>query len=150
MKLLDVNIVLAAHRQDHPHHALVRPWFDEILASDERFAVPDVVWLSLVRIATHRRVFTVPSDLDSVRAFIDAVRDQPNHVTLVPSPQHLDWFTQLCKLADATGDLAPDAYLAALAIENGSTLVSMDRDFARFPGLQWETPRAQPPQPGRT
>lgn len=140
MRLLDVNVVLAAHRQDHPHHAAVRPWFDQLLSGDERFGVPDLVWLSLVRIATHRRVFSVPSDLASVDAFIRSVQDQPNHVPLVPSAQHLDLFVQLCRLSDATGDLVVDAYLAALAIENGSTLVSLDRDFARFPGLTWERP----------
>jgi len=36
------------------------------------------------------------------------------------------------------GDLVTDAYLAALAIETGATLVSADRDFGRFPGLRWQ------------
>jgi predicted nucleic acid-binding protein len=30
MHLLDVNIVLAAHRDDHPHYPSVRPWFDDL------------------------------------------------------------------------------------------------------------------------
>jgi uncharacterized protein len=38
--LLDVNVVLAAHRDDHPHHFLVRRWFDALLSSDDPSTVP--------------------------------------------------------------------------------------------------------------
>lgn len=44
-------------------------------------------------------------------------------------------FVRLCREAGAKGDLVPDAYLAALAIETGSEWVTTDRDFARFSGL---------------
>ena len=37
---------------------------------------------------------------------------------------------------DLSARLYPDAYLAALAISNGWRLVSFDRDFERFGGLQ--------------
>lgn len=43
--------------------------------------------------------------------------------------------------AGARGNLVTDAYLAALAIESGCELVSMDRDFSRFEGLSWTVPR---------
>jgi predicted nucleic acid-binding protein len=39
-----------------------------------------------------------------------------------------------------------DAHLAALAIEHGLLLCSIDGDFARFPGLLWQNlllPRAR-------
>ena len=35
-----------------------------------------------------------------------------------------------------------DAHLAALATEHQATLCSTDADFARFPGLKWESPLA--------
>lgn len=34
-----------------------------------------------------------------------------------------------------TGNLVPDAQLAALAVELGVAVVSADSDFARFPGV---------------
>jgi len=58
--LLDVNVVLAAHRRDHPHHGTVRPWFDRLAADDEPFTVPVVVWASFLRLATNRRILIVP------------------------------------------------------------------------------------------
>jgi predicted nucleic acid-binding protein len=49
-------------------------------------------------------------------------------------------FEQLCRESDASGDLAADAYLAALAVEQGADLISLDRDFARFAALRWRKP----------
>ena len=39
-----------------------------------------------------------------------------------------------------SGNLMPDAMLAALAIEHGVTLYSTDTDFAKFRELRWENP----------
>ncbi len=35
-----------------------------------------------------------------------------------------------------------DAWFAALAIEQGCTLITYDRDYARFPDLDWRRPCA--------
>ena len=43
------------------------------------------------------------------------------------------------KPAPTVGDI-PDAYLAALALEKGTELITTDRGFARFPGLKWKHP----------
>ncbi len=138
--ILDVNVVLAAHRGDHQAFSEVRPWFDRLTTGEDRFGVPDPVWASFVRISTSRRIFEVPTPLEDSFAFMWSVRAQPNHVGVVPGSRHLAIFEQLCRDGDATGDLVPDAYLAAIAIELGSELVSLDRDFARFPVLRWRRP----------
>jgi toxin-antitoxin system PIN domain toxin len=140
VRLLDVNVVLAAHRTDHPHYGVVGPWFTRLTSSDEQFWVPEVVWVSFVRIATHRRVFEVPTSRDDCFAFVRAVAGQPGHVDLTPSERAIGLFESWCHSAEATGDLVPDAYLAALATDHACTLVSLDRDFARFEGLSWERP----------
>lgn len=140
MILLDVNVVLAAHRADHPHHELVRPWFDVLMRGDEPFTVPDTVWASVVRLATSRRIFPMPSGVAAVFGFLRAVRAQPNHVALTPGERHMAIFEELCVQYDAFGDLVPDAYLAALALEHGCELASLDRDFARFSTVRWRRP----------
>lgn len=47
---------------------------------------------------------------------------------------------EILSKVQATGNLAPDAHLAAIAIEHGLTVCTADSDFARFPGLSWSNP----------
>jgi len=138
--LLDVNIVLAAHRDDHPHHLPVREWFDEMLGGDERFAVPALVWASFLRLATNRRIFDIPTPRPEAFAFIDATCAQPLHLTVGPGPRHLALLRTLCDEADALGDLVADAVIAAVAAEHGCHVVTLDRDFARFESVRHTRP----------
>jgi len=138
--LLDVNILVAAHRVDHAQHATVRPWFDDLLDGSQRFAVPTVVWGSFVRLATSRRVFPRPTPLKETFEFVESVCDQEYYVTLGPGPQHLALLQEVCIEGDATGDLAPDAVVAAIALEHGCTVASFDRDFARFSSIEHVIP----------
>jgi predicted nucleic acid-binding protein len=65
-------------------------------------------------------------------------RERPAHVLRAER----DWaiFERLIVDADAGGNLVPDAYLAALCIEQGATWYSADRDYARFTDLDWRHP----------
>lgn len=78
--------------------------------------------------------------VDGAFAFTDALRNQPNAVEVVPGRRHWPIFVELCRSAEAKGNLAADAYHAALAIESGSTWVTTDRDYVRFEGLDWRHP----------
>ena len=44
--------------------------------------------------------------------------------------------------AGAKGNLVPDAYFAALAIEHGCEWITADRDYSRFPDWVWRHPLA--------
>jgi hypothetical protein len=44
--------------------------------------------------------------------------------------------------AGTAANLTTGAHLAALAIEHDATILSFDRDFARFEGVQWTIPAA--------
>ncbi|MGL4178555.1 MAG: type II toxin-antitoxin system VapC family toxin [Dermatophilaceae bacterium] len=147
--LLDVNVVLALFRADHPHHEPVRRWFDQVLAAEGSFAVPVTVWASFLRLATNRRVFRVPAPLGECFAFVEAMTAQPGHLTMGPGPRHLAILRTLCVEADAVGDLVPDAVLGAVAVEHGMTVATLDRDFARFDSVRHVRPAASPdPGPG--
>ena len=136
MLLIDVSILLAAHRDDHPNHAMVRRWFDAVVAGDEPFTVPTVVWGSFLRLATNRRIFTVPTPRVDAFAFIESICAQPHYLSTSPGPRHLTLLKKVCAEGDATGDLVPDAVLVALALEHGCEVATMDRDFARFPSVR--------------
>ncbi|MGE5221608.1 MAG: PIN domain-containing protein [Omnitrophica WOR_2 bacterium] len=57
-----------------------------------------------------------------------------------PVPRHWELFRRLCETASVKGNLVPDAYLAALAIESGCEWITTDRDYNCFPGLKWRHP----------
>jgi len=137
--LCDVNVLLYAFRADAPRHAEFRAWLLDRVAAAEALGVADLVLSAPVRIATHPRVYRHPSRLDAAFAFSDALRSQPNVVAVTPGPRHWEIFRALCT-SGATGNLVPDAYRAALAIEAGAEWITTDRDYARFPGLRWRHP----------
>ncbi|HVM27220.1 MAG TPA: type II toxin-antitoxin system VapC family toxin [Mycobacteriales bacterium] len=130
--LLDVNVVLAAQRGDHPQHGQVRPWFDQIMAGGSDFGVPSTVWASFLRLTTSRRIFSVPTPLAEAFTFLERTRARPQHLTLEPGPRHLVLLRGLCEDTEAAGDLVPDAVLGAIALEHGCVVATLDRDFARF------------------
>jgi len=140
MVLPDVNILVHAFREDSPRHTELRPWLESLVFSDSSFGMSELVLSGFLRVVTHTRVFNPPTPLDDALAFIEALRELPNCAVLAPGPRHWAIFTRLCRESDASGNLIPDAYLAALAIESGSEWVTTDRDFARFPGLRWTVP----------
>jgi toxin-antitoxin system PIN domain toxin len=93
-----------------------------------------------LRIVTHPRVFKRPTPTDRALAFCEVLRGLPNAVPLAPGARHWQIFTRLCAGTGVRGNLVPDAYLAALAIETGGEWVTTDGDFRRFHGLHVRHP----------
>ncbi len=140
MVLLDVNVLVYAHRQDSPHHRAYLRWLEDLTNSDHAYGLSDLVLSGFLRIVTHPRVFTPPSTMAKALAFAQELRDQPNCTMIAPGPRHWDIFCRLCRSSEIKGNLVPDAFLAALAIESGSEWVTADRDYHRFPGLRVRHP----------
>ena len=140
MILPDVNVLIGAYRDDASEHDTCRPWLEAVLGGDEAFAVSDLVLSGFLRIVTHPRIFRRPSPLDEALKFANVIREQPHCVPVDPGPRHWEIFSRLCRGADIRGNLIPDAYFAALAIESGCEWVTFDGDFARFEGLRWSRP----------
>lgn len=138
--LLDVNVLVYAHRQDSPHHRQYYSWLETLVNSDNPYGVSDLVLSGFLRIVTHPNVFNPPSSMEKALAFTKELRDQSNCIIVNPGPRHWDIFCRLCKTADIKGNLVPDAFLAALAIESGSEWITADRDYHRFSGLRVRHP----------
>jgi hypothetical protein len=140
MKLFDVNVLVNAYREDADHHQPCRSAIDEAVAGPAAFGLTPIVLSGFLRVVTHRRVFRTPTPLVDAIEFIEALQSMPQAVIINPGPRHWDIFTELCQQARAAGNLIPDAYLAAIALESGCEFVSTDRDFARFSDLSWSDP----------
>ncbi len=140
MTLCDVNVFIAAFHAGHPHHDGARKWFEKQISSAEPFGVSDVALTSYLRIITAGFAVRPAVRIDDALDVIERLLDEPNCVLLTAGPKHFEIFRSLCRGVGAKGTLVSDAYFAALAIEHGCRWYSFDRDFARFPGLDWAVP----------
>lgn len=129
-----------AHREDTENHRAFREWLESVVNGVEVYGVADLVLSGFIRVVTHPRIFNVPSPLGAALAFARDLREQPHCVPVTTGPRHWQIFVDLCAAAGAKGNIVPDAYLAALAIESGSEWITTDRGFARFRGLRWRHP----------
>jgi toxin-antitoxin system PIN domain toxin len=138
--LPDVNVLVNAFRGDASDHALCRSWLDSVVNGESRYGMSTQVLGAVVRVTTHPKVFKQPSPLDEALKFGEVLRGQPHCVVVQPGDDHWGIFTRLCRESDARGNLVPDAWFAAMAIEAGCEWVTLDRDYSRFPGLKWRPP----------
>lgn len=140
MILPDVNVLIYAFRKDVPQHAVCRPWLDSIVSGDARFGLSTMVLSAVVRITTNSRTHRMPSTLEEAFRFCNVLLEQPHCQVVEPGERHWGIFRRLCIETDTRGSRITDAWFAALAMEWGCEWVTLDRDFARFPGLKWRVP----------
>lgn len=140
MLLPDVNVLVNAFLDSSPAHLSDRRWLESVVNGPSRFGMSELVLSGFVRVVTHPRIQRVPTPPGTALEFVSSVLSSPSCVRVRPGGQHLEIFRRLVNEVGATGNTVPDAFHAALAIESGSTWVTNDRGFARFPGLRWQLP----------
>lgn len=140
MVLLDVNVVVTAMRADAPRHREIKTYVERLRQAPEPFGVSDLILSGALRVLTHPRVFVPPTPASDARAYVQAIRSTPNAIVVSPGPRHWELFIDLLERSGAIGNLVPDAWHAALAIEHGCEWISDDTDFSRFPGLRSRRP----------
>ncbi|XHS80457.1 TA system VapC family ribonuclease toxin [Burkholderiaceae bacterium UC74_6] len=130
----DVNVLVAASRSDHPHHAIAREWLEGALGAAEQgasFTLMPMVIASLLRLVTSPRIFVHPTPTVDAVAFVDAILAMPG-VQLAPLGPEWPKFRLLCLEKNLGGNDLPDAWLAAAVDHQAEHLVSFDRDFKKL------------------
>jgi toxin-antitoxin system PIN domain toxin len=138
--LVDANVLLYAANRSARQHAAAHGWLESALGEFETVGFAWSVLLAFVRIATQRAIF--PHPLTTARAldYVDEWLATNPEIIIDPGPRHLAVLRDLLDQAGTAGNLVSDAHLAALALANDAAIVSFDRDFARFDGLQVQVP----------
>lgn len=139
MIVLDVNVLVAAHRDDSPHHVAVSRWL-RTLPVEDVLAVPAAALLGFLRVVTHPRIYPEPTPVAVALAFIDRIRSHPAYLELTPGPEHWRILNRLVLEHSLVGNDIPDAHLAALTLANDGQLATFDRGFERFDELTAVTP----------
>ena len=140
MLLLDANVLLHAVNERAREHAAAGEWLLRALAGTEAVAFAWTVVLAFLRLSTHPAVFPRPLTAGQAADAVEAWLGAPPAVAVEPTRQHLALVRGLLERAGTAGNLVGDAHLAALALEHGATIVSFDRDFARFEGVRLRRP----------
>ena len=136
MVLCDVNIYVYAFRTDTHRNTSAYEWLQDTINSPSDFGYCDLALSGFLRIVTHPKVFKNPDTVETALSFVEQIRTRPNAIPICPEERHWSIFRSLCLETQLKGNLIPDAWFAALAIEHGCEWVTVDRDYTRFPGLK--------------
>lgn len=140
MILPDVNVLINAFRRDASHYGICRGWLNSVVLGESQFGVSPLALAAVVRVATGPRFYEPPSSLNDAIGFCDDLLELPHCEIVEPGGRHWGIFRRLCSDTNTRGPRVTDAWYAALAIEHGCEWITLDRDFARFPGLKWSVP----------
>ena len=135
MYLMDVNIFVYAYRTDVTDHLNYKKWLESVINSDDFYGVSELALSGFLRVVTHPKVFNKPASITDAIAFVRQIREKSNAVVISPKERHWSIFEGLILSTQSKGNLIPDAYHAALAIEGGCEWVTTDKGFKRFKGL---------------
>jgi len=130
----DVNVLVAASRSDHPHHAVARDWLEEAIGASRTGAsltLMPMVLASFLRLVTSPRIFQSVTPIEDAMSFIDVLLASPG-VQLAPLGPEWSKLRQLCLDKQLSGNDLPDAWLSAAVAHYGEHLVSFDRDFRKL------------------
>lgn len=144
MILVDSNLLIYAYDRSSRFHRPAREWLEAVLSGVEPVCLSWQVVLAFLRVTTHPRIFERPLLLEDAVGIVESWFATPTVRLLQPTARHWPILSQLLPKAQARGPLVMDAHLAALAIQHGATLYTVDRDFRRFPGLRTEDPTTAP------
>src|SRR2546423_15696338 len=138
--LVDVNVLISAHRAEQPDHAPMLAYLQSLRTGNQFFGVPELAMSAVVRIVTAPKPFNPPSSTEAAFDFAASIIASPKCMLVRPSESQWGVFETLARAVGARGKLIPDAYFAAMAIDQGFEFVKFDSDYAKFPGFTWRHP----------
>jgi toxin-antitoxin system PIN domain toxin len=134
---VDTNVLVYAHHSEAPRHRVALEALRSLAEGDAVWGLPVFVIGEFLRIVTHPRgPFRRPSTSEQALGAIDGLLGSPSVRVLAPGARFLPLLRKVVVEGRATGNLVFDAQVAAVCLEHGATtILTEDRDYARFPGL---------------
>jgi uncharacterized protein len=131
----DVNVLVAAFRRDHQHHAVALEWLDgaRVACAEGRASLTllPMVIAGFLRLVTNRRVFIEPDSIEDAVTFVDVLLDSPG-VELQPCGEEWPIFRAKLIARGGKGNEVTDAWIASATEFWSEHLVTFDRDFLSF------------------
>jgi len=136
----DANLLIYA---SHPHsssHTASRAWWEEALSSSEPIGLPAPSVYAFLRFTTNPQIHPRPATFQAATEMVDSWLALPHVRILYPGDRHWDLLKKLGVETHAVGKFITDVSIAAIALENGGTVYTNDRHFARFTELPCHYP----------
>jgi toxin-antitoxin system PIN domain toxin len=140
MIVVDANLLIYAVNQDAPLHGPAKAWLEQVLSGRETVGLPWDVLLAFLRLTTRPGLFRSPLSVDAALDLIASWLERESVTLIHPGPRHYQVLRDILTELGTGGNLTSDAHLAAISIEYGARLCSLDGDFARFTRLDWRNP----------
>jgi len=132
--LPDTNVLVAAYRSDHVHHAQASQWLKQFLQESldgQMLVLPMQVVSGFIRLVTNARIFPLASSATQAIEFIDWLLDDPK-VRLLGNSSEWPVLRQLILDKKLLANHIPDAWLASLAISLSEPFVTFDKGFRQL------------------
>jgi uncharacterized protein len=134
---IDVNILVYDADEKSPFHRRAKEFLVRLFESDRVVCLTFDTLHSLLRLATHPRLFPVPMPPSSAVDHIKKIVAHPNTHMLGPTAESLEILSRLVKDMHITGGQISDAVTASILEANGiRTIYTNDRDYWKFPALK--------------
>ncbi len=137
MIAVDTNILVYADREESALHAAALRALRLLAEGDEAWAIPVFCVGEFLRVISHDRLFDPPTPVLDAMDSVESLLASPSARLLVPGDRYLRLLRGMVEESHVHGNLVFDAQIAAVCLEHGATtLLTEDRDFARFRSLK--------------
>ena len=144
MIAVDRNILVYAHRQETPFHAIAKAHIEQLCVGNAAWGIPVACISEFLSVTTNARVFSQASDYGRAIAQLDAWLGAPSARILHSRASHWPILKKIAQAGRLTDGQHHDARIAAICLENAAKeLWSADRDFSRFVQLKVRNPLIQ-------
>ncbi len=143
MRIVDTSVLLPAVSPSLPKHKLAKAALEAAINDDRPIGLVWVVVNAFVRLTTKPGLFEHPLAIGVAWDLVEGWLEHPNVRVVQETEEHARLWSELLRGAGPGGNLTTDAWIAAIALAHGASVLTMDSDFARFPSLRWENPLAQ-------
>jgi uncharacterized protein len=131
----DINVLLAAARNDHTHHVPALAWLEALLSraeeGDASICMPMVVVAGVTRLMTNQKMFSKPSTAQQAVDFIDQLL-HINNVVIAEADEGWQPFKDLLLRQKASGNMVPDVWLASHVSSINGVLTTFDKGFKKL------------------
>lgn len=136
MRAVDTNVLIYSFFADSPFHATAKATVDALAVSPAPWAIPWPCIHEFYAVVTNPKIFRDASLALAARAQIADWMRSPTLQLLSEASDHWPTLNRLIEQSSLVGPAVHDARIAAICLSyRVDELLTLDRDFSRFPHL---------------